>query len=179
VRAPSLAGAALLCAALAAHADVYVRVDRHGVLQLSDQGGDGYERLAQPSAPGEDLRRMVRETSLRHGVDPRLVEAVIGAESAWDPRAVSAKGAAGLMQLMPQTARRYGVRDRFDPRENIEGGVRYLRDLLELFGGELQLVLAAYNAGEAAVMRAGRAVPPYPESRRYVRRVAAAYAAPP
>ena len=101
---------------------------------------------------------------------------MIRAESGWDVRAVSPKGAAGLMQLMPQTAERYGVRDRFDPRQNIDGGVRYLKDLLILFDGELNLALAAYNAGEGAVIRVGRAVPPYPESRQYVKRVTRFYA---
>ena len=165
-----------LCVSLPAWADVYARLDEGGI-HLSDQPRDGYQRLLRESAgPSEELRRLVREAGTRHRVDPRLVEAVIRAESGWDVRAVSPKGAAGLMQLMPQTAERYGVRDRFDPRQNIDGGVRYLKDLLILFDGELNLALAAYNAGEGAVIRVGRTVPPYPESRQYVKRVTRFYA---
>ena len=111
----------------------------------------------------------------RHGMDPLLVRAVIRAESNFDPRAVSPKGAAGLMQLMPETAQRYGVENRFDPAQNIDGGVRYLRDLMAMFDGNLSLALAAYNAGEGAVMKYGRRIPPYPESQEYVVRVRSFY----
>jgi soluble lytic murein transglycosylase-like protein len=104
----------------------------------------------------------------RHGVDPLLVRAVIRVESNFDPRAVSPKGAAGLMQLMPETAQRYGVDNRFDPAQNIDGGVRYLRDLMAMFPGNLSLALAAYNAGEGAVLKYGRRIPPYPETQQYV-----------
>ena len=96
------------------------------------------------------------------------------AESAYDPHAVSKAGAVGLMQLMPGTARRYGVTDRRDPRENLTGGVRYLRDLLIQFN-DVVLALAAYNAGEFAVIEHGRRVPPYPETRAYVRKVLTFY----
>jgi hypothetical protein len=108
------------------------------------------------------------------GLDPRLVKSVMLVESNFNPRAVSRKGAHGLMQLMPATAKRYGVHNRFDAKESIRGGVRYLADLLALFRGNLQHALAAYNAGEGAVTRhAG--VPPYPETREYVRRAMVAY----
>jgi len=103
-------------------------------------------------------------------VDPMLIKSVMHAESAFNPRAVSRKGAAGLMQLMPGTAERYGVSSIFDPRQNILGGARYLNDLLELFNGRLELVLAGYNAGENAVLRRG-GIPPYPETRHYVKKV--------
>lgn len=123
------------------------------------------------STPYADMAHMTAE---HYGVDPKLVHAIISVESGWDPRAVSRKGAQGLMQLMPQTAARYGVRDVFDPLENIEGGARYLRDLLHEFNGDLRLALAAYNAGGEAV-RHYRGIPPYPETQEYVRAVLAAY----
>ena len=105
-----------------------------------------------------------------YAVDKALVQAVIHAESAFNARAISPKGASGLMQLMPETAQRYGVRDIFDPEQNIMGGVRYLRYLLETFDHDLRLALAAYNAGENSVLRY-RGVPPFPETVNYVNRV--------
>ena len=104
---------------------------------------------------------------------PRLVQALISVESGWDPAAVSPKGAKGLMQLMPKTVQRYGVRDPFDPLESLEAGVRYLRELLDEFR-DLRLALAAYNAGEEAVRRYG-GIPPYPETQAYVREVMRRY----
>jgi len=106
----------------------------------------------------------------RYDVDASLVSAVIRAESNYEPRSVSRKGARGLMQLMPATARRLGVRRLFDPRANVSGGVRYLRELVERFAGRPELVLAAYNAGENAVEAYGR-VPPYRETAEYVKRI--------
>ena len=108
-------------------------------------------------------------------IDPALVHAVIAVESAHNPRARSPRGASGLMQLMPDTARRYHVRDIWDPRDNIRGGVRYLSDLLFMFNDNLSLALAAYNAGEGAVMQAGNRIPPYAETRQYVPRVMQQY----
>jgi soluble lytic murein transglycosylase-like protein len=125
-------------------------------------------RATQPYA------ELIREAADRHRVDARLVEAVVTAESAGNPRAVSRKGARGLMQLMPQRAALLGVRDSFDPRQNIEGGTRHLRDLLERYRGNLTLALAAYNAGEDAV-RTYSGIPPYAETQEYVRRVRALY----
>jgi soluble lytic murein transglycosylase-like protein len=117
------------------------------------------------------LARFVAETSARYDVDPLLVDSVIQVESNYDPAALSPKGAQGLMQLMPQTARRFAVRDTFNPWDNIEGGVRYLKYLLTMFGDrDPKLALAAYNAGEQAVLKHG-GVPPYSETARYVDRV--------
>jgi len=104
-------------------------------------------------------------------VDPTLIHAVISVESGYNPSARSSAGAVGLMQLMPGIARRYGVKDRLDPAQNIQGGARYLRDLKVMFGNDLQLVLAAYNAGEDAVMRYGRRIPPFHETAAYVPKV--------
>jgi soluble lytic murein transglycosylase-like protein len=120
------------------------------------------------SGPYSDhILAAAKETKL----DPALIHAVISVESAFNPAARSVKGAVGLMQLMPDTAKRYGVKDRLDPAQNIQGGARYLRDLMALFNDNLQLVLAAYNAGEEAVVKYGRKIPPYRETLAYVPRV--------
>ena len=112
---------------------------------------------------------MIFDSASNQGVDPALVEAIVAVESAFNPMAVSVKGAMGLMQLMPQTASRYGVADPFDPKQNVRGGTRHLRDLLLRFENLIH-ALAAYNAGERAVLRY-RGLPPYPETRDYVRKV--------
>ena len=112
----------------------------------------------------------IERTARANGLSPRLVKAVVLVESGANPHAVSPKGAMGLMQLMPETARRYGVADPFDPLQNIEAGTRHLRDLLEEFDGDERLALAAYNAGSGAVRRAG-GVPNYPETLEYIRRI--------
>lgn len=122
----------------------------------------------------DGAEKMVREAAERHKVDPALVRAVIETESNWNPMARSRKGAMGLMQLIPSTAIRFGVNDAFNPRQNVDAGVRYLKTLLERYNGNLDLALAAYNAGEGAVDRAG-GVPSYRETRNYVQRVQDAY----
>jgi soluble lytic murein transglycosylase-like protein len=134
--------------------------------------------VAQQSEPvrlAGDTRiaKVVEESARLHELDPLLVHSVIQAESNYDPLAISPKGAQGLMQLMPSTARRFGVRNSFNFAENIEGGVRYLRYLLTHFGDQ-NLAVAAYNAGEEAVIRHG-GVPPYAETRNYVRAVSRNY----
>jgi soluble lytic murein transglycosylase-like protein len=121
----------------------------------------------------EEYWPIITETCGRYGVDAELVKAVIQVESNYNHRAVSRKGAMGLMQLMPGTASRYGVEQAFDPQQNVEGGVRYLRDLLELFQ-DTKLALAAYNAGEGAVQRYN-GIPKYTETQNYVRKVLALY----
>jgi soluble lytic murein transglycosylase-like protein len=125
----------------------------------------------------DGVEKLVREAAERHRVDPALVRAVIQAESNWNPKAYSRKGAGGLMQLIPTTGKRYGAFDLFDPQQNINAGVKYLRTLLERYNGNLDLALAAYNAGEGAVDRA-HGVPSYRETRSYVQKVQNAYFSP-
>ena len=122
----------------------------------------------------DGVEKLVREAAERHQVDPALVRAVIETESNWNPGAVSRKGALGLMQLIPTTAQRFGVNDVFSPKQNVEAGVSYLKTLLERYNGNLDLAVAAYNAGEGAVDRA-HGVPSYRETKNYVQRVQEAY----
>ena len=132
----------------------------------------------------QEVQASLTAASLSHGVDYELLKAVVVAESAFNPKAVSHKGAVGLMQLMPATAQRYGVQSEpgssvasklTDPHLNIRTGTRYLADLLRMFGGETELAVAAYNAGEGAVMRAGNRIPNYKETQQYVKKVMAVY----
>jgi hypothetical protein len=118
--------------------------------------------------------QLVQEAAERHRVDPALVRAVIETESNWNPGAYSRKGAIGLMQLIPTTAQRFGANDAFNPKQNVDAGVRYLKTLLERYNGNLDLALAAYNAGEGAVDRA-HGIPAYRETRNYVQKVQSAY----
>lgn len=121
------------------------------------------------------LDNLIRQNGARHGVDPYLVFLVMEQESHFNPRVVSPKGARGLMQLMPGTGARFGVRRPFDPAQNISGGTRYLRQLLDRFDGRVDLVLASYNAGEGAVLKFGHRVPPYKETRNYVKKISYRY----
>lgn len=116
----------------------------------------------------QELKPLITSLAQKHGVDFKLVWAVIQVESRFNPQALSHKGASGLMQLMPATAARYGVRNRFDVAQNLEGGIRYLKDLLARHDGNLTLTLAAYNAGAGAVSRHGQRIPPYRETMLYV-----------
>ncbi len=116
------------------------------------------------------------DSSRRYGIDPLLIYAQMHQESSFKLKALSYKGASGLMQLMPATARRLGVTNIYDPKQNIEGGVKYMRMLLDMFGQDVNLALAGYNAGEGAVMKYGNNIPPYNETREYVRRISARYA---
>jgi len=154
--------------------------DRHYELVLKEHVDPVPARSRSPvhridAAQRSRYDNAIRAAALASAVDPALVHAVISAESGYNPYAQSRKGALGLMQLMPDTARRYSVADRMDPVQNIEGGTRYLSDLLRLFNNDLQLVVAAYNAGEKAVVRYGNRIPPFPETAAYVPRVLAFY----
>jgi soluble lytic murein transglycosylase-like protein len=190
----------LALAAAPAQADIYGFVDENGHAYFSDVKIDSRYKLymktrpapapaaAAPTdvpaslvAPRTAAMRMpkahakyadlIARVAREQQVDPALLHAVITVESAYNPRAKSPKGATGLMQLMPATAKRYGTTDLLNPLENLRAGAKYLRDLLGMFDNNLRLVLAAYNAGEGAVARAGNRIPPYPETRAYVPRV--------
>jgi hypothetical protein len=130
---------------------------------------------ASRSAKKSQFNELITQAALRHQVDEKLVHAVIQTESAYNANAISSAGAVGLMQLMPGTARQYGVTDRNDPGQNIDGGTKYLRYLLDLFNSNMDLAVAAYNAGENAVMKHNNSIPPYPETRNYVRQVLSLY----
>jgi soluble lytic murein transglycosylase-like protein len=159
--------------------------DEHGrriYVNTSETGarGDLAQRALPPgkagnsSLPPPEISHLVEQTASRLQVDPQLVHAIIKVESEYDPKAVSRKGAMGLMQLIPKTAQRFGVENPFNPKENIEGGVSYLKHLLDLYGGDLSLSLAAYNAGEGAVQRFS-GIPSFAETRDYVQKVTNIY----
>ncbi len=165
---------------------IYRRVGEDGTVFLTNRpDGDARYRFFGRFSAGRLMRlvgpdgvaRLAERYAGRHGVDPRLVMAIIKVESGFDAKAVSPAGASGLMQLMPGTQRHLGVRDAFDPDENVEGGVRYFRSMLDRYGGDVRLALAAYNAGPANVDKYG-GIPPFEETRNYVRKVLALYATP-
>jgi hypothetical protein len=122
-----------------------------------------------------DVDNFIVESGKRNSVDPLLLYSIMHQESSFKPRALSYKGARGLMQLMPPTAARFGVTNIWDPKQNIEGGARYMKFLLNLFSGDVRLALAGYNAGEGAVMKYGYNVPPYNETQEYVKRIGKRY----
>ena len=194
----SLIVGALAVSALAqpALADIYMFKDEKGVVHFTNiPSNDKRYRLVrkeettsaatraagmpQVLLPREEVIRrfapLIESASRTHGVDVALVHAVISAESGYNPMAVSKAGARGIMQLMPDTASRFGVRDIMDPVENIQGGVKYLRELMTLFNGNMELAVAAYNAGENAVIRHGHRIPPYAETIHYVPKVLGFY----
>jgi soluble lytic murein transglycosylase-like protein len=172
-----------------AAADIFKYTDPSGHVYYTDEPKKGFDyRLiirTRPRTYNRDLKFMsgnklkfndlVAKAAAKHQIDPKLLHAVIQAESAYNPNAVSSAGAVGLMQLMPDTARRYGVTDRRDAEQNVDGGTRYLKDLLAMFNSNLTLAVAGYNAGEGAVMKYNNSVPPYPETRNYVQHVLSLY----
>ena len=170
--------ALLLATAMAAFADVYAYKDRNGVMTFTNVPTHGGFRrvLRDPNRPiasvafNPSYDSLIRTASDRYNIDAELVRAVIKTESDFNATARSRKGAMGLMQLMPDTARLHNVGDAYNPEENVEGGVRHLRMLLDRYRGDLELSLAAYNAGSGAVEK-HRGIPPFSETREYVRRV--------
>ena len=169
--------AALLLNALPSQADVYQYIDANGTISLTNVPNDPrYRRViaelprARTVISDGELEPVIARHSRAHRLHPALIRAVIKTESDFDPQAVSRAGAIGLMQLMPQTAVRLDVRDSYNPDENIGGGTKYLRQLLDRFNGNLPLALAAYNAGEHTVERY-QGLPPIPETRQYVQKV--------
>jgi soluble lytic murein transglycosylase-like protein len=189
---PAFLIAALLCASTAAaHAKIYTYVDADGVrhytdvpdnnryrlLVLSPQdrtaSGDRYDLMLLAKAGQYDA--IIEKAAVSASVEPNLLRAVIVVESGFNSRAVSKRGAVGLMQLMPATATRFGVSNPYDPRENVHAGARYLKFLINRFGQDVRLALAAYNAGEEAVARNGGQIPPFTETMAYVPRVLKIY----
>lgn len=187
----------LVAPALASAGGIYKYVEKDGTVVYTNVApGGGQARKARrvegefrpapaPEAPARitsytarslgTYDEYIEDAAVRYKIPPALVRAIMHAESAFDPNAISHVGASGLMQLMPQTAREMYVKDIFDPRENIEGGVRYLRVLANEFDGDMVKMVAGYNAGPDAVKKYGGQVPPYPETQAYVRKVISLY----
>jgi len=186
-RASTFLAALLVLTTVPARGDFYSFVDARGVVHFTNvpvdaryqfllaspkektQSGDGYD--ARFLAAAGQFDPIIDSAATASALAPELLKAVIVVESGFNARAVSKRGAAGLMQLMPATARQYGVTDRFDPTQNIRGGARYLKSLIERYDNDIPLALAAYNAGEAAVDRCGPCIPRYRETQAYVPRV--------
>lgn len=135
-----------------------------------------FEPSTEPLTDKTPFQKLIREAAARYNLDPTLIHSVIAIESNFDPKAVSRKNARGLMQLMPRTAELMGVKDSFDPSQNIDGGSHYLSDLLKKYKNDITLALAAYNAGPDSVDKYGRRIPPYLETMKYVQRIAKTYA---
>ncbi len=178
----------MTCTVSTADADIYRYVDEDDIVHFTDAPTDKRFKvflrdlkkdrelrtkltLATAGNPAE-FEQLIKSCSEKYGVSPSLVKAVIHAESGYNPQAVSRKGASGLMQLMPETAKSLKVANRFNPKDNVEGGVKYLRFLLDTFRGDIPLAVAAYNAGLNKVAKYG-GIPPYAETRTYVNRVLA------
>jgi len=185
----ALFAAALSLAATAGHADIYQSMDKDGVISFTSRPKAGGKLVARdtqkprvaPLMPSDTSPERftrydvhIQQAAALYQIPEELVRAVIKVESNFDPRAISTANARGLMQLVPPTAERMMVTDIFDPRQNIFGGVRYLRVLANLFNGDLELTIAGYNAGENAVIRHG-GIPPYAETQDYVAKVLAHY----
>ncbi len=165
-------------------ADAYQYVDKKGHTHLTSYPmGKGYKLVRKIKTSRKTARHntkwrrnkakynhLVHKYALKYKLDPQLLHAIIQVESAYNPAAISSKGAIGLMQLMPDTAKRYGIKNRLDPKQNIHAGAHYLHDLLKLFNNNLKLAVASYNAGENAVKRYGK-IPPYKETQQYVKKV--------
>ena len=159
--------------------DIYMYVDERGIVRFSNTPTSSSYKLFMKEKEEKNILHLgplssyddtIRIAANYHGMDPLLIKAVIRAESSFNPKALSPKGAKGLMQLMPETIKDLGVKDPFHPRENIMAGTRYLRMMLDAFDGEIHLALAAYNAGPSTVRRYG-GVPPFPETQSYIQRV--------
>lgn len=176
-----------LALSVASQAQIASYTDEHGKIVYvnadSPKRGSGSTISSHPAsgassqsanAAGDHLDQIVQAAAERHNLDPALVKAVITTESGWNPSAISRKGAVGLMQLIPETAERFGVGNAFDPAQNVEGGTSYLKELLDHYNGDLTKSLAAYNAGQRAVDQSG-GIPAYPETERYVQKVTDAY----
>ena len=193
----------LLCFVLStpAHAEIYKYLDASGNLYITDKKLKAPYRLMATYKPWSPFKAKttnpsnkkstynpaiykkhvkqylphIHKAASHHALDPHLIHAIVDTESAFNPKAYSKAGAVGLMQLMPKTAQRLGVQDSWSPKQNIQGGTLLMRQLLDLFDQNIKLSLAAYNAGEHAVIRAGNNIPNYPETKRYVKKVMKRY----
>lgn len=185
-----LLGAFILCLlSVAVSADVYKRVAADGRVYYTDEPLKGfkYKRIIRTKPKGyakaykylaknkKKFSPIIAKAAKKHSIDEKLIHAVIQTESAYNEKAISSAGAVGLMQLMPATAKRYGVSNRNNASQNIDGGTRYIKDLQKMFDSNLRLVLASYNAGEGAVKKYKNSIPPYPETQNYVRKVMKLY----
>ncbi|MDX8378312.1 MAG: lytic transglycosylase domain-containing protein [Mariprofundales bacterium] len=186
-----------LLSASIANAEIYKYIDANGQAYFTDQKKDSISyRLVSRitftdfgvhsgNSQGFDVEKFranvrrftptINRMANAHSISPALLHAVVYVESGYEPRAVSSSGCIGLMQLKPSTATEYGVRDIWDPEQNIRGGAKYLNYLLDLFDGNLRLAVASYNAGQNAVLRHNSTIPPYPETQRYVKKVIKRY----
>ena len=167
----------LYCMSSAANADIYKFIDETGVTHFTNTPrGDGYRKVITESTgkSGGNFDSIIREKSEKYDIEPSIIRALISAESNWDVYAISDKGAIGLMQLMPATAWDMEIKNPFDPEQNIEGGTRYLRMLLDRFNGNMELAVAAYNAGPGAVKKSG-GIPSFSETTKFVRNVISTY----
>ena len=177
-----VASIAVLVTAGLGHAAIYYHVDEEGVYHFTNAPSKPYFRILPAFGLPKDVNLttgpyadLINRTAREHGIEPNLIKALIRVESNFNPGAVSRKGAQGLMQLMPATARQLGIDDPLEPTDNVRGGTRYLRSMLDRYG-DLSRAIAAYNAGPTAVDRYG-GIPPYPETQDYVNRVLTYYRA--
>ncbi|MFQ6082309.1 MAG: transglycosylase SLT domain-containing protein [Candidatus Aminicenantia bacterium] len=154
-------------------AEIYTYLDENGRLVVTNRPSTRPKIVKRVSSP-MDYDEIIKRMGVKYRIDLSLIHSIISAESNYNPRAVSPKGAIGLMQLMPETAKRYGVNNPYDPVQNIEGGIKYLKDLIKLYNGKTSLILAAYNAGQEAVKKYN-GIPPYQETKDYIRKVMKSY----
>ncbi len=167
----------IICFGASSHADIFSYTDKDGVTHFTNiSQGKNYKKIITepPRTKTERFERIISSKSGKYGLEPEIIKAVITAESNWNPKAVSRKGAIGLMQLMPSTAKEMKISDPYNPEENIEAGTRYLRHLLDRFDEDLDLALAAYNAGPGNVEKAG-GIPAFIETRMFVKSVKSFY----
>lgn len=153
------------------HAELVRSVDENGVIHIRSVNSKAPKNASPQQVRQQRWAKLIRDTAERHNIPHALLDSIVWAESGYDPKARSHRGAVGLMQLMPAIARSFGAKDRTDPRQNLEAGARFLSHLLQRYKDDLGLVLAAYNAGETAVSRYGDQIPPFRETQNYVQRI--------
>lgn len=178
----------IMCSAFTAQADIFKYISPDGHLYMTDHALDDSYRLIKKTVTSfsnnenatykQNIKTFsphIKTAAMKYKLDPKLIHAIVDTESAFNPKAYSKAGAIGLMQLMPETAKSLGVKNSWDAKQNIQGGTYYFRQLMDKYGQNIKLSLAAYNAGESAVKHAGNAIPNYPETIRYVKKVIQRY----